>query len=219
VFATAGGKDVWAGMKPAQVTVDMDEAGLRKINLYAVPAIVEACEKDQHLSTHTEYHRSTATGSFGPQNVTVPVTHVSASHTYEAYFVTEEGLKIHRTFLANPGFIAGYRAVLVDVGMDGFAQRWNLGVLNVESKKDFHWKIWMMEGFPLFKAETRPILSWIAFIVSFLFWIAKTSFALPLVVVSGFFVARNWLRSRHNKRMDAKMKKASRALIDTYRHK
>jgi hypothetical protein len=218
VFATADTKNVFASMKPTQVTVNVDGDGLRKVNLYAVPAIVEACEKDQHLSTHTEYHRSTATGSFGPQSVSVPVTHVAASHTYEAYFVTEDGLKIHRTFLVNPGFIAGYRAVLVDVGMDGFAERWNLGVLNVESKKDFHWKIWMMHGFPLYKEEKRPILSWAVFIVSVLVWGAKTSFALPFVLISGFSVVRNILIRRRNSKIENLMKTASRALMDTYRN-
>ncbi len=216
--ATADTKDVFAGMKPAQVTVDVDGEGLRKVNLYAVPAIVEACVKDQHLSTHTEYHRSTATGSLGPQSVTVPVTHMAASHTYETYFVTADGTKIHRTFLINPGFIAGYRAILVDVGMDGFAQRWNVGVLNMESKKDFHWKIWMLEGFPLYKEEKRPILTWVLFGASLLVWMASSIAGIPLVLLTGIFAGRSLLMRRHNNKVENLMKTASKALMDTYRH-
>lgn len=189
-----------------------------RVRVYVTPAIVEATGKEQKTQEYTEYQRhSFVMGGNKSVGAQVPVSKVSITTLYEVYFLGEDGRKARRTFTVNPEFIEGYRAVLVDVGLEGHDERQALSVHNLETGSTFNWPAMPQGGVTVFKPMKWERGAYLATVGGGLASIVSPPVFGPLFLAGLVVMIRNRMVRKKNNSIRQELQTAAADLLQRFK--
>lgn len=208
-----------SAQRATYVDVPLDSlAEGRRVRVYVTPAVVEAVGKEQKAQEYTEYQNHTfVMGGNKSMGAQVPVSKVSITTLYEVYFLGEDGRKVRRTFTVNPEFIEGYRAVLVDVGLEGHEERQALSVRNLETGSTFNWPAVPQGGVTVFQSMKWERGAYLATVGGGLAAIVSPFVFGPLFLAGLAVMIRNKMARKKNNGIRNELQTAAADLLQRFK--